>query len=901
MPDGKLFLGTAPVSINTVGTGTFLYDPVTGDIDPSFIEEAAEDFLKQNTLYHAIFLGGGRLGIATLNGGFVIIDEDGKMIQKFNKESGLQDQQVTYAYVNPENPDQSPLWLTLNNGISKAEINSPIRYFGESSGIQGTINDIIRFNGTLYIATSMAVFYQVENPDGTVEFRSIPGVTSQVYDLTLYTPPDGGKERLFFATVVGLYEVTGPGQARDLALSIRNTAPGKRYDLRQAVQSIINPHHLLLAGESFYTLNLEGNLITQVQDIDMQDMIQTVAEDDNGDIWLTTSQKGVTRVSGSSDDPVLINYNMGHGLPSAEKNYVYRLDNEILFATTQGIYRFSSESETFYADTVIGEVFHSNNTSVFRITKDTQERYWISYEKDGQYREAIVSQDGDKISTDLLPFYRLPNKSTDVFFDDGETVWLGKSTELYRFDDKYDKNYHLPFYSLVRQVTLSMDSIVFYGTDFLLTPEGRRIVSFKQNEQLKPSVKYSYNNLMITLSAPFFESEGATLYRFWLEGSDPAWTLWVSRDFFERPNLRPGQYKLHVQARNVYGVESDIDNYEFTILPPWYQHPIAYIAYVILLIILIIVIVRLYTRRLIKENIKLEGIIEERTAEIRRQKEELEDSIEYASRIQQALLPSHKLLQEEYPDHFILFKPRDIVSGDFYWMGKQEGKLVIVAADCTGHGVPGAFMSMLGITFLNEVVNKNRILEPNKILDELRDHVMVSLKQTGEEEDETKDGMDLALMVIDKEKKTLQYSGAYNPLYFVRPLTQEEKEKVAKGEELDLSHGGLNNENFLLEQLDADKMPIGISIKHAQPFTMREIEMKPGYTIYINSDGYVDQFGGPRGKKFMSKNFKKLILELQETPMKRQGKILDERLLEWQGEDHPQIDDIIVIGINCGK
>lgn len=296
------------------------------------------------------------------------------------------------------------------------------------------------------------------------------------------------------------------------------------------------------------------------------------------------------------------------------------------------------------------------------------------------------------------------------------------------------------------------------------------------------------------------------------------------------------------------------------------------------------------------ENIRLEGIIMERTAEIRKQKEELTDSIEYASRIQRALLPTEKLLNEEFPKHFILFKPRDIVSGDFYWMTKVDKKVCVVAADCTGHGVPGAFMSMLGISFLNEIVNKLKITQSNQILDELRKHVMESLKQTGEAEDETKDGMDMALCVIDKEHKQIQYSGAYNPLYIVRPLTDEEKNKIKKGEELELPRGALHNDKYLLNQVNADKMPIGISVKNLEPFKHNELDLKHGYSIYLFSDGYVDQFGGAFGKKFMTKAFKKLLLEIQDTPMVEQGNILDDKLIEWMG-DLDQVDDIIVIGL----
>lgn len=889
LPGGNFFVGTA-------GGGACIYDPGSGSIDTAFTDPAVNRFLKDNVLYQGILLGDGRLGISTLYGGFIIMDGQGRLIQKFNKESGLQDEQVLYAYVNPDLPDQSPLWFALNYGISKAEINSPIRMFGERSGLNGTINDLIRFNGKLYVATSSGIYYMEENPDGTIRFLKAEGLSTQCWAFTVFKPPGGGKSRLLVATITGLYEITGGNRARLLDTSILDKTSTRNYYMFTQMQSGRDPSLLYLAGESFVILRIDGDRITQVDEIDLQDDIRSLVEDDRGDIWLTTMRKGVTRIRFSGGDTLIDNYSVEDGLPSADRNYVYYPDNELYIATASGISRFDERTEHFYKDTVMGSVFNDAKAAVFRIMQDSRDRFWISYETESQYREVIVSREGDSVYADLLPFFRLPNKSTDVFYEDDEVVWFGKSTELYRFNDDYGKDYRLPYNTLVREVTVNMDSILFYGTDFSTAKDGRRLVSGSQNEQLKPSVKYAYNNLMITLSAPFFENEEATLYRYWLEGSNQGWSQWSDREEFVFSNLRPGQYRFHARARNVYGIESETGMYEFTILPPWYQTIYAYIAYVILFVVLIVVIVKLYTRRLVRENIKLEGIIQERTAEIRRQKEELTDSIEYASRIQQALLPSRSILKEELPEHFILFKPRDIVSGDFYWMSKQDGRIFMVAADCTGHGVPGAFMSMLGISYLNEVVSTLGISETNLILDKLRILVMESLKQTGEIEDETKDGMDLALMVIDKRSMKLQYSGAYNPMYFVRPLTRQERDILGKGGKIELPAGNLHNDRYMLEQLKADKMPIGISIKRSQPFNRHEIDLKPGYSLYIHSDGYVDQFGGPEGKKFMSKSFKKLLLDVQDMPMQAQGKLLDEKLREWQGE-HAQVDDILVIGV----
>ncbi|MFH2141505.1 MAG: tetratricopeptide repeat protein [Bacteroidota bacterium] len=249
--------------------------------------------------------------------------------------------------------------------------------------------------------------------------------------------------------------------------------------------------------------------------------------------------------------------------------------------------------------------------------------------------------------------------------------------------------------------------------------------------------------------------------------------------------------------------------------------------------------------------------------------QEISDSIHYASRIQSAILPPAEYMYEVLPEHFILDKPRDIVSGDFYWLAKKEDKLIVAVADCTGHGVPGAFMSMLGVAFLNEIVNQNEILQSNEILNRLRLNVIKSLHQTGKEGEAT-DGMDISLCVIDKANKKIQFSGANNPLYLVR--------------------------NDELTELKADKMPISIHSRVDEPFSVNETEIFTNDVIYLFSDGFVDQFGGDNSKKFKFKSFKNLLTEIHSKPMNEQVIILDSTFNEWKG-NLEQVDDILVMGI----
>jgi serine phosphatase RsbU (regulator of sigma subunit) len=254
------------------------------------------------------------------------------------------------------------------------------------------------------------------------------------------------------------------------------------------------------------------------------------------------------------------------------------------------------------------------------------------------------------------------------------------------------------------------------------------------------------------------------------------------------------------------------------------------------------------------------------------QKDEIISSINYAQKIQSAILPPEVYITELLNENFIFYKPKDIVSGDFYWIKQVNHYVILVCADCTGHGVPGAFMSMLGISYLNEIVQRREITQANQILNELRKQIKHSLRQSGEKE-EPRDGINIALCVIDSRSNTMQYAGAYNPLYIINTV---------KGEPV-------------LKEIKADTMPVGVHIMSDKSFTNHEIQLEIGDTFYIFSDGFVDQIGGNDGHRFTSEKFKKLLLDIHDQPMYEQKEILEQTLNDWMGE-HPQRDDILVIG-----
>jgi serine phosphatase RsbU (regulator of sigma subunit) len=246
------------------------------------------------------------------------------------------------------------------------------------------------------------------------------------------------------------------------------------------------------------------------------------------------------------------------------------------------------------------------------------------------------------------------------------------------------------------------------------------------------------------------------------------------------------------------------------------------------------------------------------------------DSIYYARRIQNAILPSANAIDCHFKDYFILYMPKDIVSGDFYWIHGVDGLCMIAAVDCTGHGVPGAFMSIVGFNQLNYAVNVKKARSAASIMDELNAGVITTLNEN-QSDSSIKDGMDMAFCIFDFEKMNLEFAGANNPMILIR----DDEVKMYKG----------------------DRFPIGVYEGIlSKPFSNNEINIKKGDCVYMFSDGYPDQFGGPDNKKFMFRRFQELLGNVHTLPMNKQKEILIQRFNDWRG-DNEQVDDILVIGI----
>jgi ligand-binding sensor domain-containing protein/serine phosphatase RsbU (regulator of sigma subunit) len=367
------------------------------------------------------------------------------------------------------------------------------------------------------------------------------------------------------------------------------------------------------------------------------------------------------------------------------------------------------------------------------------------------------------------------------------------------------------------------------------------------------------------------------LFRYKLEGFNTSWVEIGNANTVTFTNLDPGEYTLLVQASNNSGTWNETPTSVHVVIdPPFWRTKWFYAMCALTLALMGYSYIRWREKKLLEEKAVLEEKVQQRTTELREEKEKVEaahkdikDSITYAKRIQTAILPQDRQFAALLPHSFVLFKPKDIVSGDFYWIAQTSEHVFFVAADCTGHGVPGGFMTMLGTSLLNEIVNEKNITEPAHILGQLREKIIASLRQTGAS-GESKDGMDMVLCRLHRSGKLLTYAGANNSLYLVR--------------------------GNALKEFKPDKQPIGFYGDDPRPFTQHDIPLEAGDVIYTFTDGYADQFGGEKGKKFKYKQLEDTLLAIHHEGMQIQKKILEERFEEWKSS-YEQVDDVLVIGV----
>ena len=381
-------------------------------------------------------------------------------------------------------------------------------------------------------------------------------------------------------------------------------------------------------------------------------------------------------------------------------------------------------------------------------------------------------------------------------------------------------------------------------------------------------------SIKLKFAALEFTNTSKNQYKYMLEGFDETWSNGGVNHYVSYSNLSQGEYVFRLKGSNNDLVWSKEVSVIIIVSPPWYLSYWAFGSYVVFIVTSISVIVRMRTNKLKVAN---QTLRQKQIAamEIAKQKEELDtlvknitDSITYAERIQKAMLPSEFLFKKLLPESFILYRPKDIVSGDFYWIAEKNNKVFIAAVDCTGHGVPGAFMSIIGFDLLRNITRDQGVEDPAEILNRMNDGVTETFsKNVGETE--VRDGMDISIIVIDKNLNELEYAGALNPLYIIR--------------------------DGKVIEIKGNRYSIG-SKEASNKFDNHKLSLRKDDMLYIFSDGYADQFGGPLGKKYKFRRFRHTLLTIHNMPAVKQKLFLNENIDNWMG-DLEQVDDILLIGV----
>jgi serine phosphatase RsbU (regulator of sigma subunit) len=805
-------------------------------------------------------LSTGDLVLTTFSNGIYVINTAGEVQFEINRNLGLRSNDVKAVF---EDRDQN-VWLSLGNGISKVNYHSPLSYFNDKTGIDGNVQAIVRFKEKVYVGTSMGLFKQGISEDENREFGNTHAVKEQVWDFEVVD------DVLYIGTSAGVFKSTDGEHLEMLTIEPANIV---KYDEAHQQFIVAGKYGIYVYDKDFFMLwsDNERSYSTFLSGEFDPNYKNT--------LWLGTTSSGVFRLELNPGHSRVDQYGYFDGLTDNELTKPLFFQDSVIFGTMQGFLSFIHEDEMaldlpdslkddpdynrgmFQTKSLYDSIFYN---TVLLLQEDEDWTWYCAEDKIGYY-------DKEKKIFKNKPFWGVNYGRVNQFYleDDG-VLWIGCADGLIRYKKNDSKVYQSHFVSLIREVSIGRDSVIFSGA---FSTDG--IVQSTQSESFHFELPFEYNDLSFAFAAPYFEDEHVPEFSYSLEGYDEEWTAWGDKKEANFTNLQEGEYCFKVRARNIYGTLSEEAHFNFTILPPWYRTLWAYVLYSVGMILLFFIGFKVFSMRLKKKNIWLEGVVQERTKEIseknivlRHQKQEIEDSINYAQRIQEAILPLENEMKKWLPQSFVLFRPKDIVSGDFYWFTEKDGKLIFICADCTGHGVPGAFMSMIGSDRLNIIVGERKVLNPGLILSELNRAIKKSLKQDGHE-GSTRDGMDAAICSLDMKKGELRYAGANRPLWIVN--------------------------NGEIEEVKPTKVAIAGFTSDDQVFEEHVIPLKENMKFYMTSDGYADQFGGAKGKKLKVKIMKEFILNICNTDFQNQKEDLEQRLIDWMG-DHEQIDDVCVVG-----
>jgi ligand-binding sensor domain-containing protein/serine phosphatase RsbU (regulator of sigma subunit) len=863
--DGKMWFGS-------YGNGLFSTIP-SGDKDKLVISPSpVNSFVPDMIIWDITEMKNGELWLATDKNG-VVKYQNGNVVGIFNKESGLQSNQI----LNIINDREGNIWFSsFGQGVMMYGDEKFISY-NENSGIKGSqVLDVLFSSDNIFYLASEEGLMQFVKEGSKIRrlkyFTAANGLNSQGAN----TIEKYGKDQILVGTKNGINILRGTeigkfsGNSSLGNKDISSLVVGSNKDIWVGTAG----GYGRIFGDSLFFMDQGDNLIN--------DEIQTIIEDDKNRIWLGTLG-GLVRLEGKT----YTDFDAHEGLTTLKiSSLVEDPDGNIMIGTLGGgIFIFDVAKDSMPISVFASKgVLSSNTINSLMFITDTllvagNDKGFdlLVFDKKQNIKRVIHNTIKDG-------FLGGENNPNSISVDEDGLIWFGTKNGLVRYDPSVDLNYYELPQTYITGIKLFYEDVDWNARNF----KTGRYSNLPENLVLS----HNDNHLTFAFTALSYNNPGEIEFSYFLENQSKEWSPFIASRDILFSGLTPGNYTFKVQARNKFGFIGNTAEYKFVINPPFWQTPWFLIPAFALFIILIIVVIKMREKKLINEKIKLEKIVEERTREVVEQKDEIAkqrdvvtyqkkeitDSIHYAERIQQAVLPVENILKNNFSDYFVLFRPKDIVSGDFYWMSEKADNIIFTAADCTGHGVPGAFMSMLGVSFLNKIVNEEGNVKPSQILNFLRKEIIGSLKQEGSY-DTNKDGMDIALCSVNLKSLKLQFAGANNPLFLVRK----------------------ENGESVLNEIKGDKMPVAFYTK-MDDFTNHEFELRKGDTIYLFSDGFLDQFGGPEGRKFMKPRFSKMLLENQDLSLTSQKEVFANTLDEWinhPSENSPggQIDDVILIGV----
>ncbi len=828
--------------------------------------------LSDLSINNALLLPNNEIALSTTNYGVYILSKYGTIKMQYSDQNGLKTNAIREIFYDRE----GLLWFNSDVGLSKALFNKPFSWLPDGfSSIKGNANAIIECNNELYVASNEGV-YRIGLDGSSIRTDKLNQTSVQAFDV------DEINGQIFAATTDGLFVLE-----KDDLKSITN-----RYT--RSIVALSNTYAAVGGRKALLLLKKIDDEWIVVNEIPVLDEFLHFEKDpqNNNVIWGGLYSSGVTRLEIDSINHIAKQENFNPDFEGGD-GYIlpFILDDRMIFAPkATGVYSMDFENNKLIPDEFVSS-YLGQDLSCWLIKQDLYGNCYI--ENSGPVY--VLKKNGNEIALDTTSLADLNvGYINDIYCSQSGVTWLIGEEGIVKYDPTEIKTKQNEFTTIINGVYINTDSILYEGNYFAEMQNVKHCV-----------LNNGYHNISFSFTSPQYAFEGKLMYAYKLEGYDLKFSDWTSDSKAVYTNLDAGNYRFLVKSINSNGVESEVEEFLFEVLPPWYRTWWAYLLYVVCFLGILIISVRIYSARLKRSNIRLQKSVEEKTkvissnlAELALQKGQLEErnseiigSIEYAKRLQTAILPSSKSLEAELGDYFVYYNPKDIVAGDFYWMSKnkQHKNVLIAVADCTGHGVPGALVSVVCSDALKTAVNEFKLTKTDEILDAVNKMVLETFNADayGEENEYlVRDGMDIALCSIDFVQRKLMFTGANNPVWIV---TQRE----------------MNLEKFFTQnsynvyELKGDRKPIG-GYASVDKFSRTIVDVAENDIVYMFTDGIVDQFGSldnsGKNKKFKRINLAKLLVNIQPLELSLHQEKIKEMFHQWKGTNE-QIDDVTIMGI----